>query len=87
VFGALVAWALGGALLESPEAQAADTGGLQLALAGAFSVYQLRDAKRLSFGRAAGITVGALVAGVMLGAVLNAWLRVDLVPLGVRLLL
>jgi hypothetical protein len=52
VFGALAAWALAGALLEGPEAQAADTGGLQLALAGAFSIYQLRDAKRVSIGAA-----------------------------------
>ncbi|GBF91048.1 hypothetical protein Rsub_03904 [Raphidocelis subcapitata] len=82
VFGGLVAWALAGALLESPEAQAADTAGLQLALAAAFAVYQLRDAKRLSIGRAAGITVGSMVAGIMFGALLNAWLQVDVVPIG-----
>ncbi|KIZ03099.1 hypothetical protein MNEG_4861 [Monoraphidium neglectum] len=82
VFGALAAWALAGALLEGPEAQAADTGGLQLALAGAFSIYQLRDAKRVSIGRAAGITFGAMVAGIMLGAGLNAWLQIDIVPIG-----
>jgi hypothetical protein len=50
VFGALSAWAVAGALLESPEAQAADTAGVQLALAGAFSIYQLKEAKRLSIG-------------------------------------
>jgi hypothetical protein len=172
VFGGLAAWAVAGALLESPEAQAADTGGLQLALAGAFSIYQLKDAKRVSIGergrqrgwgrggvcsagcaaatcveeggqraclgqrglefaaaarrpqrarrppsawgplaspvrpapprplshtsprslplslppkgRAAGITFGSMVVGIMLGAGLNAWLQVDIVPIGVR---
>lgn len=82
VFITLMGWGLAGALLESPEAQAADTAGLQLALAGAFSIYQLREAKRLSLGRAAGITFGSMVAGIMLGAALNAWLQVDIVPIG-----
>lgn len=35
-------------------------------------------------GRAVGLSVGALVAGILLGAGLNAWLRVDIVPIGVR---
>lgn len=34
-------------------------------------------------GRAAGITFGSMVAGIMLGAGLNAWLQVDIVPIGV----
>lgn len=34
-------------------------------------------------GRAVGLSVGALVAGILLGAGLNAWLRVDIVPIGV----
>ncbi|KAI8475846.1 MAG: hypothetical protein J3K34DRAFT_16779 [Monoraphidium minutum] len=82
VFATLMGWALAGALLESPDAQAADTGGFQLALAGAFSIYQLKEAKRVSIGRAAGITFGSMVAGIMLGAALNAWLQVDIVPIG-----
>ena len=82
VFAALMAWALAGAVTQPPEAQAAETGGLQLALAGAWAIYQLRDAKRVSFGRAAGITAASMVAGIMLGAALNAWLQVDVVPIG-----
>jgi hypothetical protein len=31
-----------------------------------------------------GITVAGLVAGVLVGAALQSWLRVDIVPLGVR---
>jgi hypothetical protein len=34
-------------------------------------------------GRAVGLSVGALVAGILLGAGLNAWLQVDIVPIGV----
>lgn len=37
----------------------------------------------LCAGRAVGLSLGALVAGIMLGAGLNAWLRVDIVPIGV----
>lgn len=50
VFAGLMGWALATALLEPPEAQAAETGGLQLALAGAWAIYQLRESKRLTFG-------------------------------------
>lgn len=39
------------ALLETPEAQAADTAGIQLALAGAFAVYSFKENKRLSLGK------------------------------------
>ena len=35
-------------------------------------------------GKAAGIVVGGLLAGVLLGAGLQSWLRVDIVPIGVR---
>jgi hypothetical protein len=34
-------------------------------------------------GRSIGLSVGALAAGIILGAALNWWLRVDIVPLGV----
>jgi len=30
-----------------------------------------------------GLSLGALVVGILLGAGLNAWLRVDIVPIGV----
>lgn len=50
VMGSLAAWGLAGALLEAPDAQAADTAGLQLALAAAFCVYSLKENKRVPFG-------------------------------------
>lgn len=140
------------ALLESPDAQAADTAGLQLAAALGFAVYGFKEWKRLPLGkqpglafaqlcdvrvlcaassvhcvpcqfvftysrtshgqacstqsnfichhkhqpaaayhstappgagRAVGLSLAALVAGILLGAGLNAWLRVDIVPIGV----
>lgn len=37
-------------LLESPDAQLADTSGLQLALALGYSVYSLRENKRMNLG-------------------------------------
>ncbi len=33
--------------------------------------------------RSFGLSLGSLAAGILLGAALNAWLRVDIVPLGV----
>ncbi|KAF8067219.1 hypothetical protein HT031_002266 [Scenedesmus sp. PABB004] len=82
VFAGLATWSVAGALLETPDAQAADTAGLQLAAALAFAVYGFREFKRLPLGRAVGLSLGAMVAGILLGAGLNAWLRVDIVPLG-----
>jgi hypothetical protein len=82
VFGALAAWALAGALLESADAQAADVAGLQLALAGGYSFYTYKASKGLSVGRAAGLTAGCFLAGALLGGALEGWLRVDIVPLG-----
>lgn len=35
-------------------------------------------------GKAIGLTFGCLVAGAILGSALQSWLRVDIVPLGVR---
>ena len=35
-------------------------------------------------GKAAGITVAGLLAGVLLGAALQSWLRVDIVPIAVN---
>jgi len=82
VFAGLGTWAIIQALLESPDMQAADTAGLQLAAALGFAVYGFKEYKKLSLGRAVGLSLGALVAGIMLGAGLNAWLRVDIVPIG-----
>jgi len=39
----------------------------------------------LSTGKAVGLSLGGLVAGALLGTVVANWLRVDIVPLGVRL--
>lgn len=82
VFAGLGAWALIQAVLETPDAQAADTAGLQLAAALAFAVYGFREYKKLPLSRSIGLSAASLVVGIMLGAALNAWLRVDIVPLG-----
>jgi len=82
-FAGLLAWALVGALIESPERQLADVAALPLALSGVWAVYSLREGKRLSLLRASGITAGAAIVGTLLGTALNSWLRVDIVPLGV----
>lgn len=82
VFAGLGTWAILQAVLESPDMQAADTAGLQLAAALGFAVYGFKEWKKLPLGRAVGLSVGALVAGILLGAGLNAWLQVDIVPIG-----
>jgi hypothetical protein len=85
VYGGLAAWTLAQGLLEpSPEAAAADVPGVQLALATAACVYLLRDQKRVGLGKAAALALAGLVAGTFLGAAVQSWLRVDIIPLGVR---
>lgn len=59
-----------------------DAPGLQIAIALGASVYLLSEKKRVPRGKAAGITVAGLLAGVLLGAALQSWLRVDIVPIG-----
>jgi uncharacterized membrane protein YfcA len=88
VFGVLAAWTLAQGLLEpSPEAAALDVPSLQLALATAASVYLLRQEKRVGLGRAVALSLAGLVAGTLVGAAVQSWLRVDIIPLGVSGLL
>ncbi|KAK3238835.1 hypothetical protein CYMTET_51191 [Cymbomonas tetramitiformis] len=54
----------------------------QLALAFGLSIYFLRENKRANFGRAALLTTGGLIAGALVGGLLQSWLRVDIVPIG-----
>ncbi|KAI3434875.1 hypothetical protein D9Q98_002929 [Chlorella vulgaris] len=83
VFGVLAAWTLAQGLLEpSPEAAAIDVPSLQLALATAASVYLLRQEKRVGLGRAVALSLAGLVAGTLVGAAVQSWLRVDIIPLG-----
>ncbi len=85
VYGALAAWTLAQGLLEpSPAAAAADVPGAQLALATAATVYLLREQKRVGLGKAAALTLAGLVVGTFVGAAAQSWLRVDVIPLGVR---
>ncbi|KAK9824278.1 hypothetical protein WJX72_009117 [[Myrmecia] bisecta] len=81
VFGALAAWSLFQGVSEPASVAASDVAGLQLALATGAAVYFLRENKRLKLGRAAGLASAGLVLGVLLGSGLQAWLRVDVVPL------
>lgn len=84
VYGALAAWTLAQGLLEpSPAAAAADVPGAQLALATAATVYLLREQKRVGLGKAAALTLAGLVVGTFVGAAVQSWLRVDVIPLGV----
>jgi hypothetical protein len=61
----------------------ADIPGVQMALGLAAAVYFLREQKRTGLGKAFGLSVGGLVAGTLLGSLVENWLRVDIVPLGV----
>lgn len=54
----------------------------QLALAFGLSIYFLRENKRSNFGRAALLSTGGLIAGALVGGLLQSWLRVDIVPIG-----
>jgi hypothetical protein len=84
VFGGLAVWTLAQGLLEpTPQAAAADVPGLQLALAIAATVYLLREQKRVGLGKAAGLALAGLLAGTLVGAGVQSWLRVDIIPLGV----
>ncbi|KAG2442418.1 hypothetical protein HXX76_002504 [Chlamydomonas incerta] len=82
VFGGVALWALAQAVLESPDAQLADTAGLQLSLALGYAVYSLRENKKMGLGKAVALVFGCLFAGAMLGTGLESWLRVDIVPIG-----
>ncbi|GLC38656.1 hypothetical protein PLESTB_000457000 [Pleodorina starrii] len=82
VFTGLGLWALAQVLLESPDAQLADTAGLQMALALGYSVYSLRENKRMELGKAAALTFGCLFAGALIGTGIESWARVDIVPIG-----
>ncbi|KXZ56966.1 hypothetical protein GPECTOR_1g872 [Gonium pectorale] len=82
VFGVIALWAVAQAVLESPDAQLADTAGLQMALALGYAVYSLRENKRMGLGKAVALMFGCLFAGALLGTGLESWLRVDIVPIG-----
>ncbi|EFN57194.1 hypothetical protein CHLNCDRAFT_143604 [Chlorella variabilis] len=83
VFGVLAAWTLAQGLLEpSPQSAAADVPGVQLALATAATVYLLREEKRMGLGKAIGLALVGLVVGTFVGAAVQSWLRVDIIPLG-----
>eukprot|EP01023_Acetabularia_acetabulum_P006038 TRINITY_DN1250_c0_g1_i1.p1 TRINITY_DN1250_c0_g1~~TRINITY_DN1250_c0_g1_i1.p1 ORF type:complete len:275 (+),score=43.67 TRINITY_DN1250_c0_g1_i1:121-945(+) len=83
IFCTLGLWAIIQALSEPAYTAQQDSAGLQLALAGAVGVYWLKEKKRVSsLPRSLGITASGIVAGVVVGSLLEAWLRVDLVPLG-----
>lgn len=76
-------WSLLQGLLEpSPAAAVADVPGIQLALGTASAAYFLRDNKKASLPKAIGLAMGGLVLGTMVGAAIESWVRVDIVPLG-----
>mmetsp|Transcript_12881 Transcript_12881/g.17608 ORF Transcript_12881/g.17608 Transcript_12881/m.17608 type:complete len:280 (+) Transcript_12881:119-958(+) len=81
LFAALLVWSLFQGLSDQqfPGAEVPST---QLAIAVGLSVFFLRDKKRLTLQRGALLTLGALVTGGLVGQLLQAWLQVDIVPLG-----
>ncbi|GAX79759.1 hypothetical protein CEUSTIGMA_g7200.t1 [Chlamydomonas eustigma] len=82
IFGALGLWAVVQATLESPSAQLSETAGVQLSLALAYSVYTLKENKKMELGKAVALSIGGLVVGALIGTAVQNWLRVDIVPLG-----
>eukprot|EP00891_Asterochloris_glomerata_P004950 jgi/Astpho2/4950/e_gw1.00070.66.1_t len=81
-FAALGAWAFIQGLSEPPYVAQRDVPGLQLALAAAIAVYLLREKKRVSLARAAGLSFAGLIFGALVGGAFQGWLRVDIVPIG-----
>lgn len=81
VFSALVLWAFIQGATEPWAAQQGDVAGLQLALAFGAAVYFLREKKRLGLGRSFAYAASGLLLGSILGNAVEAWLRVDIVPL------
>ena len=80
-YAALIAWAFVQGATEPYPAQQSDVAGLQIALAFAGAVYFLREKKRLGLGRSFLYGTGGLIAGSLVGNLLAAWLRVDIVPI------
>lgn len=88
VYGALMVWIFVSGISQTTGGQLASTGadvpGLILATGFGASLYFLRK-KNMKLGKAAVVTVGSLVAGAVLGGVVESWLQVDIVPLfGIR---
>lgn len=79
-------WAFIQGATEPYDAQQADVAGLQAALGLAAGVYFMREKKRLGLGRSFLYAVAGITAGCLVGNLIEAWLRVDIVPLLVRLL-
>eukprot|EP00850_Spirogloea_muscicola_P004191 SM000018S03556 [mRNA] locus=s18:80:1049:+ [translate_table: standard] len=81
IYGALAAWTFAGGLGQSEAFHSAgsEVPGLQLAAAFGASLYYLRK-QNVKLGKASFMTTGGLVAGALLGSVVEAWLRVDIFP-------
>ncbi|CAM6127197.1 unnamed protein product [Calypogeia fissa] len=82
VYGALIIWTFATGLSSSnPAAVAAgaDTPGFILAIGFGSSLYFLRK-QNIKLGKATLVTIGGLVAGALLGGLVESWLRVDIVP-------
>jgi hypothetical protein len=81
VFGVLLIWSLvQGVSAGGPSAQA-DIPSLQIALGVASVVYFQREKKRSTLPKSVLIATVGLIAGTIAGAMLENWLRVDIIPL------
>ncbi|GAQ90259.1 hypothetical protein KFL_006190090 [Klebsormidium nitens] len=83
VFGVLAAWTFAGGLAQggdlTPVSSGGDVPGLQLALALGAAFYFLQK-ERVKAVKAGLITVGGMATGSIVGGLIEAWLRVDIVP-------
>lgn len=82
LYAALIIWtfATGAMSSSTPGALAGqDTPGFVLAVGFALTLFFLRK-QNIKLGKATLITVGGLVAGALVGGLVESWLRVDIVP-------
>ncbi|KAK9827891.1 hypothetical protein WJX74_008011 [Apatococcus lobatus] len=65
----------------SPTAGPSDVPTLQLGIGSLAAGYFLKERRKATTGKAIGLVLGGILAGVALGSLLNLWLQVDIVPI------
>lgn len=83
VFVPLVSWALLQGLLLPSDFPGDIVPGIPIAIGAIWTLYSLREYKILPLGKAAGYTFASLLFGVLVGGLIEGFVRVDLHPLGV----
>ena len=80
-YGALIIWAYIQGATEPFAAQQSDLASLQLALGSIGGIYYLQRQKGVGLWRACLYGLAGLSAGVAVGALIEQWARVDIVPI------